>query len=103
MFGFNLKKKQIMATICPICLDDINANTKNTETKCKHLFHQECLDKHKKIYTQCPMCRTQIHTRTWYVENKEEEHVVAFPNSRPNISQMDRATLNLYRSHNPNL
>lgn len=43
--------------ICSICLDCI-PSSKMKITKCKHLFHRECLNKWTK--NTCPMCRNNL-------------------------------------------
>ena len=48
---------------CTICLLDYNEETK-TETKCNHIFHQECLDKWLQTNYTCPLCRTELKKDT---------------------------------------
>ena len=51
---------------CSICHDDITFQDKSCETKCKHHFHYDCLDKWSKQLTiqkhnfNCPVCRTDL-------------------------------------------
>ena len=44
---------------CSICMDD---SVSNFMTRCRHHFHQECLNQclHGKTTCPCPMCRTSI-------------------------------------------
>ena len=48
-------------TICSICLDSIEGQDSQRVLKCKHRFHNECINRwlsnHK---TTCPMCRKQV-------------------------------------------
>lgn len=46
---------------CAICLVESNVLH---ETKCKHLFHQKCIDEWINVYknTTCPTCRCVIHS-----------------------------------------
>jgi E3 ubiquitin-protein ligase ATL6/9/15/31/42/55 len=46
-------------TDCSICMDAM-CNEDVTHTKCKHLFHTNCLKKWTALNTNCPLCRTQI-------------------------------------------
>ena len=41
---------------CPICYE----KGCDFETKCKHTFHIECIQKWYSKKRQCPMCRTKI-------------------------------------------
>ena len=66
---------------CSICMDKCTTKTKNTTTKCNHIFHKKCLDEwiNRCQYKQipCPMCRTIIKDGI-----KNDEHVVEFPTVR---------------------
>ena len=62
---------------CTICLLDYNEETK-TETKCNHIFHQECLDKWLQTNYTCPLCRTELKKDTLcrpiYALPSEQQH-----------------------------
>ena len=47
---------------CAICLCSLSkVDCDISETKCKHLFHQNCLDEMKsKTKSQCPICRAPL-------------------------------------------
>ena len=43
---------------CPICLDELESETK--ETSCGHTFHNYCLDKWLETKNSCPLCRKNL-------------------------------------------
>lgn len=51
--------KQTKMTDCSICMD-VMCNEHVTHTKCKHVFHTNCLKKWTDLNTNCPLCRTQL-------------------------------------------
>ena len=56
---FDPKVKKINIKDCPICyntLSDINVCT----TNCGHSFCMDCMIKHLKNKTDCPMCRNNM-------------------------------------------
>ena len=48
---------------CPICLEDIKANTPIYNLDCKHYFHKDCLQSAIKENLLCPLCRAQIRKK----------------------------------------
>ena len=50
---------------CTICLLQYTDETKKA-TECRHIFHQECIDRWLQENNSCPLCRTclQQHTRS---------------------------------------
>lgn len=51
---YNLMKKDEI--LCSICLMEFNPNEMISETDCKHIFHDLCLEGWLKIKKKCPMC-----------------------------------------------
>ncbi|KAK6138526.1 hypothetical protein DH2020_027729 [Rehmannia glutinosa] len=46
------------STTCPICLDDYSPKeTVKCIPKCRHCFHEKCIDQWLKNHTSCPICR----------------------------------------------
>lgn len=43
---------------CPICYEETEDKFK--ELKCKHTFHEKCVDKWLSNHNTCPMCRTKV-------------------------------------------
>ncbi|KAM1074208.1 hypothetical protein ACFX11_019384 [Malus domestica] len=53
--------KKLKATECSVCLSDFEEGDKIRQLKCKHTFHQGCLDKWLQEYrATCPLCRTKV-------------------------------------------
>jgi len=48
---------------CSICYEEITVISK-TKLDCGHSFHQDCLDKWYINSPTCPLCRSQIPTKT---------------------------------------
>ena len=48
---------------CPICYEKITSKTSIT-TRCKHVFHNACLERWMETSQTCPMCRGYIHPTT---------------------------------------
>ena len=48
---------------CPICMEDLQ-NTNITITKCGHKFCHTCIDAHSYLNTECPLCRSNMGTKT---------------------------------------
>jgi hypothetical protein len=85
---------------CTICLLEYKEETK-TETKCHHIFHQECLDRWLETNNSCPLCRhvLQEHTRSNADEEDPEQHQ---PSGSYNYSRMEAMqTIVTWRRHNP--
>jgi hypothetical protein len=45
---------------CAICQEDYEYNEKVSLTKCKHLFHTDCIKKWGCFKPECPMCKTDL-------------------------------------------
>lgn len=46
---------------CPICLESVAPMAKNScITECGHVFHLECMMRHKLNSSSCPMCRNPL-------------------------------------------
>ena len=51
---------------CPICLLDIIPTAANTRTlRCRHSFHQNCLNKWIRNHNTCPLCRNPVLDQIW--------------------------------------
>ncbi|CAB4283435.1 unnamed protein product [Prunus armeniaca] len=49
------------ATECSVCLSEFEEGDKIRQLKCKHTFHQNCLDRWLQQYwATCPLCRTKV-------------------------------------------
>jgi len=48
---------------CPICYEEVTKGT-STTTRCKHVFHQTCLQRWMEEKPTCPMCRENIRPTT---------------------------------------
>ena len=59
MNKFNPKIKKINIKECPICYDTLS-NVNVCTTKCGHSFCMDCMVKHLKNKSNCPMCRNYI-------------------------------------------
>ena len=53
----NILSSKSNNNICSICLENINSEC---ITKCKHVFHNECINEWKKYNNKCPLCREEI-------------------------------------------
>jgi hypothetical protein len=47
---------------CPICYEEVTKGT-STTTRCKHVFHQTCLQRWMEENNTCPMCRATLKER----------------------------------------
>lgn len=46
---------------CVICMMDFQVGEKILRIpKCKHIYHQECLDPWIRVHSTCPMCRVEL-------------------------------------------
>ena len=46
---------------CAICINQLQIDREPVElTDCGHLFHNECLRRHRENNNNCPICRTEI-------------------------------------------
>lgn len=61
---------------CSICLDLVLAGTGVT-TRCKHVFHRECLARVQA--DACPNCRAPLGTRRRRVQQAPDEHPLLVP------------------------
>lgn len=45
--------------LCSVCLDDMRPREPSIVemTKCRHTFHQDCIDRWLTIHSTCPICR----------------------------------------------
>ena len=48
--------------ICPICLDKLSLKPSICISKCKHIFHHDCILTWLQIKDICPICNTTIVT-----------------------------------------
>ncbi|PQM37735.1 hypothetical protein Pyn_22627 [Prunus yedoensis var. nudiflora] len=56
-----LRRVRPEATECSVCLSEFEEGDKIRELKCKHTFHQDCLDRWLQQYwATCPLCRTKV-------------------------------------------
>jgi predicted nucleic acid-binding Zn ribbon protein len=64
---------------CTICKEDIKEDDSMMRTKCKHVFHYECLKKWKRSSNEmshsCPVCREAISKRK-RKRDREAVHIV---------------------------
>jgi hypothetical protein len=56
------KAKHLTET-CTICMSQFELGEKLVKTKCKHLFHRDCLAEWVKYKSECPVCRENVKTR----------------------------------------
>lgn len=47
-------------TDCAICTESYEAGAKLSITPCKHMFHEECLNKWKESKRECPLCQKKF-------------------------------------------
>ena len=63
-----------------ICLSVDYENCKYIETKCKHHFHEVCLNKYlllKKLNEiKCPVCNEQLNTKNNFIDEAIELNLV---------------------------
>merc|ERR1711964_188512 len=57
---------------CTICLDAMEVGSEVPVVKCKHVFHEECLDNWRKFNEICPCCR--YHVPLAGNEDSDEQH-----------------------------
>lgn len=55
--------KELNGDQCPICMEDLQ-NTNITITKCGHKFCHTCIDAHSYLNNECPLCRSNMGTKT---------------------------------------
>lgn len=56
------EKEELCEESCSICLENIEKRKKKT-LKCKHTFHNTCVNEWLKVSTTCPVCRNQEDER----------------------------------------
>lgn len=57
---------------CPICLVEMTTFPYST-LGCSHTFHQSCLKSWCESHSDCPLCRTEIDTKSFLADELEEE------------------------------
>jgi len=74
---------------CPICYEKITSKTSIT-TRCKHVFHNACLQRWMETSQTCPMCRGDIHpTKGRHRPFTTREAIAqAFANGMPNMARV---------------
>ena len=45
---------------CSICLTEFSNDSEVSVTKCKHVFHNECIVEWSKYKKDCPVCRKNL-------------------------------------------
>lgn len=45
---------------CSICLEQINNNDTMQLTECGHIFHVDCIRRHRRNNDNCPVCRSNL-------------------------------------------
>lgn len=55
--------KELNGDQCPICMEDLQ-NINITITKCGHKFCHTCIDAHSYLNDECPLCRSNMGTKT---------------------------------------
>ena len=76
---FNLENTIDNTGICAVCLSPL-CKIIVVETKCKHVFHQQCLEEAKSRIAKCPLCRTELSPTTIpnnFISRNMRESVVA--------------------------
>jgi len=54
------KEKDVDGKRCAICLEDFKTGEEVMLTRCKHMFHEDCIVPWLTIKGQCPVCRFVI-------------------------------------------
>jgi len=65
-----LATKDHLNKSCVICKSDLELNDKITVLECKHILHTECIAEWVKYKSECPTCRSKIHTT--FTEQEEK-------------------------------
>ena len=73
---------------CSICLEKIESTKKSL--KCKHHFHEKCIDKWIKNNSSCPLCREKIKNPK--DENNKNEEILNTIFMMRNYSPSDEFT-----------
>ncbi|CAD8164833.1 unnamed protein product [Paramecium pentaurelia] len=69
-----IQNDQIKNTdICPICLDLYTSKPDLRSTKCKHLFHKECILAWIYINKNCPSCRSDLKIHMNHPGNQQQQ------------------------------
>ena len=76
---------------CPICMENLG-NTNSCITKCGHKFCLECMFKHSKTKSNCPLCRADL-PGAGSIINPVQQHRGPAPAPQPRLSlQIDNFT-----------
>lgn len=67
-----LATKDHLDKSCVICKSDFELDEKITVLECKHILHTECISEWVKYKSECPICRSKIHTT---FTEQEENHI----------------------------
>lgn len=54
---------------CSICLDEVKTDHKAVITPCMHEYHHTCIAKWLTMKQECPLCKSQVHTLLYNIEN----------------------------------
>ncbi len=76
---FNLENTIDNTGICAVCLSPL-CKIVVVETKCKHVFHQQCLEEAKSRIAKCPLCRSELSPTTIpnnFISRNMRESVIA--------------------------
>ena len=57
---FNAQQLGNSRSICPICLQQIEAAEVVRQTPCRHVFHSSCIDSWGLKNLSCPVCRADL-------------------------------------------
>ncbi|CAK74670.1 unnamed protein product (macronuclear) [Paramecium tetraurelia] len=69
-----IESDQIKNTdVCPICLDLYTSKPDLRSTKCKHLFHKECILAWIYINKNCPTCRADLKIHMNLQRNQQQQ------------------------------
>ncbi|KAI9113696.1 hypothetical protein K1719_014947 [Acacia pycnantha] len=68
---------------CRVCLSELQEGDKVRTLKCKHTFHQECLDRWLlQFWATCPLCRNRVLPEdvvTDYRRLRNQRELIIFP------------------------
>ncbi|KAK4256716.1 hypothetical protein QN277_006403 [Acacia crassicarpa] len=68
---------------CRVCLSELQEGDKVRTLKCKHTFHQECLDRWLlQFWATCPLCRNRVLPEdvvTDYQRLRNQRELIIFP------------------------
>jgi len=92
-------------SLCAVCLSPL-CKIVVVETKCKHVFHQQCLEEAKARIAKCPLCRTELspsNIPNSFISRNMRESVVAAAQRGRNAVRLAMLRNNNITNSNTNL